>query len=237
MSEWKAKRFWQAANVAEVGGGFGVALDGRPVKTPAKAGLVVPSRALAQGIAAEWDAQEKEIKPETMPLTRAANAAIDKVAVQFTEVADMLAAYGDSDLTCYRATEPAGLIERQAEAWDPLLDWAGQRFGARLKPTQGVMHVAQAPGSLKLVSAPLYEMTEFELTAMHDLVSLSGSLVIGLAAFEDAFSLADLWTWSRIDERWQEELWGEDDEATALAGVKRASFFAAHHFLELVRQP
>ena len=237
MSDWKAKRFWKTAAATEVEGGFGVALDGRAVKTPAKTGLVVPSQALAEGIAAEWDAQETEIRPDSMPLTRAANAAIDKVAVQFTEVADMLAAYGDSDLTCYRATEPDGLIVRQAKGWDPLLDWAHERFGARLTPTHGVMHVPQDQACLKALGGPLYQMSEFELTAMHDLVSLSGSLVIGLAAFEGAFALDDLWLRSRIDELWQEELWGEDDEATALAGVKRASFLSAHHFLELTRQP
>jgi len=117
------------------------------VKTPAKRPLVVPSMTIARAVAAEWDAQEEEVLPQTMPVTRAANAAIDKVAQQKTEVADLLAAYGDSDLLCYRADGPAGLVARQTEAWDPLLDWAADTFDARLTPTVGLMPMPQNPGS------------------------------------------------------------------------------------------
>jgi len=230
---WAAKRFWKDATVEEVTGGFTVRLDGRGVKTPAKAELVVPTQAMAQASADEWQAQDETIDPGTMPVTRSVNAAIDKVAVQFTEVADMLAAYGDSDLTCYRAASPAGLVARQNEAWDPLLDWAGETFQARLIPVEGVMHAPQREESLRRLAAPLYEMSNFELTAMHDLISLSGSLIIGLAARAAFLSPDILWERSRLDEIWQIEQWGADEEAEEMAAVKRQSFLDAHRFLTL----
>ncbi|MFN3209214.1 MAG: ATP12 family chaperone protein [Roseovarius sp.] len=235
MSEWKAKRFWKKADVVEETGGYGIALDGRPVKTPAKAALIVPSRPLAEVIAEEWDAQDDLIRPDTMPNTRSANAAIDKVRHQHAEVADLLAAYGDADLLCYRADGPEGLVKRQTEAWDPLLDWAKGRYGARLVPVAGVMHSPQHPDALALLSTQVHGMDDFSLTAFHDLVGLSGSLVIGLAALEDARPAEDLWEASRIDERWQEEQWGVDEEARAVEAIKRAEFLHAKRFHTLAR--
>ena len=134
MSEWKPKRFWTASAVVATDGGFTVELDGRRVRTPAKAALVLPTRAMAEAVAREWDAQEKEIDPATMPFTRSANAAIDKVQHQHAEVADMLSDYGDSDLLCYRATHPEALIERQRREWDPALDWAAETLGRQTDP-------------------------------------------------------------------------------------------------------
>ena len=235
MSEWKVKRFWKAAQVAQTDTGFSIRLDSRPVRTPAKVLLEVPTEALAEAVAAEWDAQSDAVNPATMPVTRAANAAIDKVAVQFGEVAGMLAAYGDSDLTCYRAAEPWELAERQAAAWNPLLDWAADHFGARLIPRVGVIHQPQSEGALGRLAAPLRSMNAFELTAMHDLVSLSGSLIIGLAASENAWPVGDLWKWSRIDEDWQVEQWGKDEEASAQALQKADAFRQAARFLALAR--
>jgi chaperone required for assembly of F1-ATPase len=235
MSEWKAKRFWTETRVADVPGGHTVQLDGRPVKTPAKAALVMPTRAMAEAAAAEWEAQQETIDPISMPVTRSVNAAIDKVAHQFAEVADMLAAYGDSDLTCYRADGPEGLVARQTAGWDPLLDWAADTFDARLIPVQGVVHQAQNPQALGRLRAPIDAMSPFELTAMHDLISLSGSLVIGLAASAGLQPPAALWRLSRIDEDWQVEQWGEDEEATKEAEIKRVAFHAASRFLELSR--
>ncbi|RXV64808.1 ATPase [Roseovarius sp. A46] len=235
MSEWAAKRFWNAAEVAEAGGGFGVRLDGRAVRTPAKAELVVPTQALAREIAAEWDAQEGEIVPATMPLTRAANAAIDRVAREQAAVAAMLAEYGSSDLLCYRAESPAELVARQAEAWDPLLDWAESVFSARLRTTSGVMHVTQDAAALERLHAEVRLLDIWALTAFHDLVCLSGSLVIGLAALRDQAPLEALWRASRIDESWQQEQWGSDEEAEAVARKKECDFFNAKHFHDLSR--
>ncbi|MBY5987424.1 ATP12 family chaperone protein [Roseovarius atlanticus] len=237
MSEWKAKRFWKEAAVVEDEGGYGIRLDGRAVRTPAKAAMIVPTRALAEAVAAEWDAQEDLILPGTMPVTRSANAAIDKVRHQHAEVADMLAGYADTDLLCYRADSPDSLIRRQAEAWDPLLDWAEARYGARLVPVAGVMHRPQEAGALAQFSAQVHAMDNFTLTAFHDLVGLSGSLVIGLAALEEARPAEDLWELSRLDERWQEDQWGIDEEARAVEAVKRAEFLHAKRFSALSATP
>ncbi|MDA5093289.1 ATPase [Aliiroseovarius sp. KMU-50] len=234
MSGWAAKRFWKQTEVAEVaadlGGGFTITLDGRAVKTPAKTAFAVPTRALAEAIAAEWDAQENEINPNTMPVTRMANSAIDKVSTQFEAVADMLAAYGDSDLLCYRATQPEELIDRQAANWDPVLDWAAETFEARLKPVSGVIHEAQDSATLARLTAEVHALTPFELAAFHDLVGISGSLVLGLAVAKGHLSADQAWDLSRIDEKWQEEQWGEDDEATEQATLKRVAFVEASEF-------
>lgn len=236
MSEWKTKRFWTAADVVDQSDGFGVSLDGRPVKTPAKTALIVPSRALAQAIADEWQAQDEEVNPLKMPLTRSANAAIDKVANQHGEVADLIAAYGDSDLLCYRADGPERLVARQNAAWDPLLDWAADRFGARLQPIVGVMHISQTPSDLAKLSSEVHAMDAFTLTAFHDLVSLSGSLIIGFAALEGWKTPEELWQISRVDEIWQSEQWGTDEAAQAAAEYKLQEFVRAKMFHQLLKK-
>lgn len=235
MSEWKLKRFWKNADIAETDAGFSVQLDGRAVKTPAKTALVVPTRALAEKIAEEWNAVEGQIDPSRMPFTRSSNAAIDKVCHQHAEVADMLAAYGDADLTCYRADSPQELVARQAETWDPLLDWTDAALGARLIPVQGVVHSPQNPQALKALSAQVHALDPFALTAFHDLVSLSGSLVIGFAALHGLHDSQTLWKMSRIDELWQEEQWGEDEEAQEMAARKESDFLHAKAFHNLSR--
>lgn len=230
MSAWEKKRFWTETTVAPMDEGFTVQLDGRGLRTPLKAPLIVPTEAAAALIAAEWDAQEGRIDPGAMPATRAANAAIDKVTGQQAEVTELIAAYGDSDLICYRATAPQELIAREAAAWDPLVGWAATAFGARLNVQTGVMHVPQPPEALRALSAPLHRMSAFELTAFHDLVSMSGSLVIGLASIAELAPTDTLWSWSRIDEDWQTELWGPDDEAQTLAELRKMSFVNAAGF-------
>jgi chaperone required for assembly of F1-ATPase len=235
MSEWAPKRFWKTVDVTEADGIYSVTLDDRPVKTPAKNPLSLPTRALAELIAAEWDAQTEKVDPTTMPVMRGSNAAIDKVAVQHAEVADMLAAYGDSDLLCYRADSPAGLVARQAEAWDPLLDWANTQFGGRLQVYSGVMHAPQDPVLLAAMAKRVHDMSNFEMAGFHDLVSLSGSLVIGFAAAWDHIPAEQLWDISRVDEDWQAEQWGVDDEAAESAGIKRESFLNAKQFFDAVR--
>jgi chaperone required for assembly of F1-ATPase len=235
MSTWAAKRFWKEAQVTPGEGGFGVALDGRPVRTPAKAPLIVPTRALAQAIAAEWDAQIERVDPTTMPMTRSANAAIDKVAVQHAEVAEMIADYGDSDLLCYRAAAPAELAAEQAAAWDPMLAWCDSFYAAPLSHLTGIMHQPQNPDSLKILRAAVHSQDNYALTALHDLVSLSGSLVLGLAALQGGQDIEYLWKLSRLDEEWQARLWGADDEAEDLAARKCAAFLHAHRFFCLSR--
>lgn len=227
---WKQKRFWKEATVAPVQGGYTILLDQRQVKTPGKNLLVVPTEAMARAIAAEWEAQKGPVRPETMPYTRAANSALEKVAPQFDEVVALLAAYGDSDLLCYRAPGPQELTALQAEAWDPLLDWATQTLNAPLIVTTGVVHIPQPSSSTKRLHQLTAVHGNFQIAAFHDLVSLSGSLILAFAVTRDRLSPDQAWAISRIDETYQISLWGEDDEAAALAESKRLAFHQAARF-------
>ncbi|SMO90672.1 ATP12 family chaperone protein [Ruegeria faecimaris] len=233
MSDWKPKRFWTACQVVEADGGFTVELDGRRVKTPARAGLILPTLPMAQAIAAEWDAQEEQVDPGTMPYTRSANAAIDKVLIQHAEVADMLADYGDSDLLCYRAAHPQELQQRQAEQWDPVLDWAAEAMSVRLQPVTGILHQPQDVAALDQLRRRVHDFNNFQLAAFHDLVSLSGSLILGFAATSDWCDAQEIWRISRLDEQWQIEQWGHDDEAHEAAEVKRSAFLHAKRFYDV----
>lgn len=233
MSVWTARRFWTTANAVPVDGGFTVHLDARPVRTPLRAPLIVPTQALAEAIAAEWQAQDGKVDPATMPFTRTANSAVDKVAPQHAGVAEMLAAYGETDLVCYRAHGPEELIARQAAAWDPILDWSANALGARLEKTTGVMHVAQPEASLQALRQRVDAFGPFHLAAFHDLVAISGSLLIGFAVTSGRLSAEAAWTVSRIDEDWQTSLWGEDEEAAEVTSLKRAAFLQADRFFGL----
>ena len=233
MSSWTARKFWTTASAVPVEGGFTVHLDGRPVRTPVKSPLVLPTLALAEAVAAEWQAQEVTVKPETMPFTRTANSAVDKVKPQFAAVADMLTEYGGSDLLCYRAEGPAELVALQAQGWDPLLDWAREDLGAPLRTTVGVMPVAQPEASLAALRGLVHGFGPFELAAFHDLVAISGSLVLALAVTRGRIDVAEAWRLSRIDEDWQIALWGEDEEAAEVAARKREALLQADRFLTL----
>lgn len=232
---WAPRRFWSAVRVAELPEGFGVLLDDRPLRTPARALLVLPTRPLAEALAAEWDAQDKLVRPETMPFTRAANSALDRVAPQRPAVVAEVAGYGETDLLCYRAEAPAGLVARQAVAWDPLLDWAAAALGARLTPVAGVMFAPQPAASLAALRDAVDRFDAFGLAALHEMVALAGSLVIGLAAAEGQFALDSLWEAAQVDEAWQASQWGEDAEAAASAALRRKAFLTAARFLALAR--
>jgi chaperone required for assembly of F1-ATPase len=235
MTAWNVRRFWTAATVRQSSDGYGVRLDERAVYTPGRAELLVPSGALAQAIAEEWDAQVDKIDPAAMPLTRAANAAIDKVSAQHAEVADMLAAYGDSDLLCYRADSPAELVSRQSAAWDPYLDWAETTLNARLQPRRGVVHLPQDSAALAMLCTQVHAMGNFELAAFHDLVSLTGSLILAFATIHRMQAVESIWAASRIDESWQIEQWGRDDQAEVLEKQKFQSFVNAEQFFRLIK--
>lgn len=233
MTDWAAKRFWTKTQVIAVEGGYSVTLDGRAVRTPAKSAVTLPTQAMADAVAREWDAQEGKINPLSMPFTRAANAATDKVTPQHGEVADMLAAYGDSDLICYRASDPRGLVERQNKGWDPLVDWSATALKAPLQVYVGVMHAEQPANSIAALTSRVHAFDAYRLTAFHDLVSLSGSLIIGFAVTENYASAEALWEISRIDETWQSEQWGHDEEAEQMAATKREAFLHADSFFRL----
>lgn len=233
MTGWTARRFWKDVTVLALDDGYGILLDKRPLRTPAKAALALPTPAMAEAVAAEWRAVGSSVDPRLMPVTRAANAAIDKVAPQFDEVAAMIAEYGATDLLCFRAAEPDELADAQAAAWDPMLDWADRELGARLTTVRGIIAPVQPAESLARLSRRVCACTSFQLTALHDLVSLSGSLVLGLAATTGDFAPLDLWRLSRFDEDWQARQWGVNEDAADLAERRRLDFFAARHFWQL----
>lgn len=233
MTGWTAKRFWDAAHVVEIEGGHTVHLDARPVRTPGKLPLIVPTKEMAHAIAAEWDAQDGVINPLSMPVTRAANSAIEKVTPQRAAVVAELAGYGGSDLICYRAVSPEGLIAKQAAAWDPWLAWVANAFDAPLIQGQGVMPIAQPPESLARLHARVDMFDAFQLAGFHDLVAISGSLVLALAVTQGKLDPHEAWTLSRIDEDWQIAEWGADEEAAEQAELKQLAFIAAASFMKL----
>jgi len=236
MSGWTARRFWTDAEVREGPDGFIVQLDGRDIRTPGKSALIMPTRALAEAVCKEWAAQGEKIDPGSMPVTRTVNSAIDKVAPQRESVIALIAEYGDADLLCYRATSPAELVRRQSEAWDPLLDWSAKTLNARLLPRAGVIHKPQDAAALSRLTAMIGALSDFELAAFHDLVSLSGSLIIGFAVLHSVDDDDRLWMTSRIDELWQEQQWGKDDAASELAREKQSAFKTAADILRMAKK-
>ena len=170
------KRVYKQATARAAEGGWGVALDGRPMRTPAKHELIVPSAALAEAIAAEWHAQQDEIHPATMPLTRLAATAIDRTRTQRELVAAETANYAGTDLVCYRAEHPPALIARQHAGWQPLIDWAMQRYDAALAVTSGIVPQPQSPAALKAFAAAVAAQNDFRLTALHAMTTACGRL-------------------------------------------------------------
>jgi len=234
MSWPSRRRFWSRASVAEGRDGFVILLDTRPLNTPSQRPLEVRTAACARGIADEWDALDDRIEPARLPLTRAANTAVDRVAPQRSAVVDALADYGGSDLLCYRAEAPGELVRRQAAAWDPWLAWSRDELGAPLTAVVGVMHRPQPPASLDVLHREVDAHDAFALTALHELVTVSGSLVLGLAVSRGALAAADAWPLSRVDETWQAEQWGVDAEAEAAADARRRDFLRAEALLRLL---
>jgi chaperone required for assembly of F1-ATPase len=229
------RRFWRTATVEAAESGHTVLLDRRPLMTSAKAPLVVPSRQLAEAIAAEWRALGDAVVPDRLPLTRYANSAIDRVAARRDDVARSLAEYGGTDLLCYRAGSPQGLVARQAAAWDPWLAWSAAELSAPLVAVSGVMHHPQAAGSLAALAGETARHDAFGLTALFELVTLSGSLLLGLAISRGALSAETAWELAHIDETWQAEQWGRDAEAEAAFERRREEFLRAEAFLRMLR--
>jgi chaperone required for assembly of F1-ATPase len=227
-------RFWEGVAIEAGNGGWAIALDGRPVKTPARAALVVPAEALAEAIAGEWRSVEDEIDPRAMPLTGLANAAIDRVAPEPRAFANGLARYAEADLACYRAEWPPELVERQAAAWNPLLGWARRRYDVDFCTTSGLTHIPQPQATIERLSHAVAALDPFRLAGLSPLVTIGGSLVAGLAVLEKAMTAAEVWDSVSIDERWQLEQWGADAEAAAAIEGRRRDFLAAARFLELL---
>ena len=228
------KRVYKDVTTRCVDTGWGVALDGRPMRTPGKNELLVPSEKLAAAIAAEWDAQQDDIRPTTMPLTRLAATAIDRTAMQRNQVVEEIAGYAGTDLVCYRADHPAALVARQHTVWQPLIDWAALRYDAALAVTSGVIPTRQSPAALKAFAAAVAAHDDFRLTALHALTTTCGSAVIALAVLEGQLAAQEAFATSQLDETFQIEEWGEDAEAAARREAIAADIASAAQFLELL---
>jgi chaperone required for assembly of F1-ATPase len=228
------KRFWKQAAVTAESDGWGVALDAKPVRTPARKPLVVPGEALAEAIADEWNEAGETLDPRAMPLTGLANAAIDHAAPDPERFAASLAAYGEGDLACYRAEAPRELAARQENSWDALLGWARRRFDVDFRTTCGIVHVQQPEATVQRLAHAVAMLDAFRLAALSPLVTIGGSLVAALAVLEGAVGAEEAWDAVSLDERWQLEKWGADAEAEATLEARRRDFLAAARFLELL---
>jgi chaperone required for assembly of F1-ATPase len=229
------KRFYKKAAAIERTGGYGIALDGRPIKTPGKRDLIVPSAALAAAIAAEWDAQREEVRPRTMPLTRLAATTLDRGASQRQAIVQQAVNYAGTDLVCYRAAHPTALAAHQQAVWQPLVDWAVLRYDAPLTVTIGVIPTSQSETALKAFAAAVASLDDFALTALHAATTACGSLVIALALLEGRLDAREAFAASQLDETFQIEAWGEDPEQAERRRALAADIDAATRFISLLR--
>jgi chaperone required for assembly of F1-ATPase len=229
------KRFYKEVSVAPSEGGYCILLDGKPVKTPARNQLALPTEALAAAIAAEWQSQGEAIVATTMPLLRLANTVIDGVAVNRADVIAAILRFGENDLLCYRAHQPPALAARQREGWDPLLDWVRQRHGAHMKVADGMAHIDQTLDALAALREPLEDLDAFTLGGLHVIASITGSLVLALAVLEGFIPGAYAFALSRIDETYQAEKWGEDAEAQKRAAALAQELNKAVELIAAVR--
>ncbi len=225
------KRFYSQVSVTP---DRGIVLDARPVKTPAKATLLLPNAALAEAVAEEWRAQGESIDPRSMPLTGLANAAIDRVAPDPAHFAAGLVAFGESELLCYRAEEPFALVARQNQDWNPILGWAQARYDVSFTLVRGIMHLPQPPETLARLGAAVSTCDAFTLAALNPLVTISGSLVIALALVERHLDAETAFAAAHLDELWQAEQWGDDDFALDARAAHQRDFDAAAQFLGLL---
>jgi chaperone required for assembly of F1-ATPase len=232
-----AKRFYKAASVEEAspGPGYAILLDGRPVRTPKKLPLVVPTKKLAEAIAEEWQAQAEHIDPSTMPLSKLAITTIDGVADNAAAVGADIVKFAGSDLLSYRAEAPAELAVNQAHAWDPILRWAETDLGAHFHTGAGVMPVPQSQRALERIAAAVAPFDAFALAALHVMTTLTGSALLALAHAKGRLSAAEAWAAAHVDEDWQISQWGEDMEAAARRARRWAEMQAASRFLGLLR--
>lgn len=228
------KRFYKTVETKEDDGAYVVLLDGRALKTPGKTLLQAGSHRLAQAIADEWLAQDVKIVPDTMPITKALNTAIDRVGPNRAAVVNEIAKYAETDLLCYRAESPAELVRRQAKAWDPCLEWAAKRYGARLLVTSGVVHVEQPVEALERLCGAIGSEDIYRLVPLHTATTVTGSVVLGLAMMTGALDAEGAFKASCIDADFQAERWGRDAEAEAVRARRLADLEAAGRFLALL---
>ncbi len=231
----KPKRFYKVASIASVDGGYAVELDGRPIKTPAKVTLTLPTEALAKAVAGEWDAQGETLDLQGMTLTRLANVAIDRTPETRSDLAEELARYAGTDVTCYLADAPTELRARQEAAWKPWRDWAGQDLGVVLVPVVGLMASPQPQASLDAALQHALKLDDFRLTALTWACSLLGSAVLALAVEQGRLSAPDALNASLVDEDWQIEQWGQDEEAMQVRAARLKDAEALQLWFEALR--
>jgi chaperone required for assembly of F1-ATPase len=230
------KRFYSVAEVVEDANVFCIQLDGRPARTPGRNLLALPMRAAADVIAAEWQAQTDVVDPAHMHATRIANTAIDSLGGRIAEVQAEIAGYAASDLVCYRASEPEGLVQRQNAQWNPVVAWAAKALGVRMFLAEGVMHQAQSPEALAAVGAAVArEVTPIRLAALHVLTTISGSCLIALMLRAGDLDAESAFAASTLDEDWNASLWGRDAEAEARVTRRRGEFLAAAALLKALQ--
>jgi chaperone required for assembly of F1-ATPase len=225
------RRFYKSVSVAP---DLGITLDKRPLRTPLKAPLVLPTQALAEAIAAEWERQGEKVDPFSMPLTRLANTGIDRVAAERDKIVGEIVAFAGSDLVSYRADEPLALVERQAESWDPILDWARRELDAPFMATSGVMHLRQPEAALNAFAGHLSRRSDLAVAALHNLTTLTGSALMAAMIEAGQLSAEDAWRAAHVDEDWQVEHWGEDAEAAAKRARRQIEFESSCRFLSLL---
>ncbi|ALG70919.1 ATPase [Azospirillum thiophilum] len=229
------KRFYKAAGVGETEGGFRVELDGRPVRSPAKAPLIFPSRPLAQGVADEWAAQEERIDAHAMPLMQLSSTAVDLIPAKRPEIVPAVSAYAGTDLLCYRAEHPQLLVERQARHWQPLLDWAALTYDAPLRVCAGLMPKPQPDEALAALRRVVEATDDWYLAALQTATGVCGSIVVALALLEGRIGPDEAFEVSQLDETYQIDQWGEDAEATKRRANVRAEILACRRFVDLLR--
>lgn len=227
------KRFYKEAGISEVAGRYGIELDGRSVKTPAKNILQVPSGALATAIAAEWDVQGEDIDAHSMRLTRLANSALDRVVEHRDAVISEIAGYANTDLVCYRAAEPAELASRQEAGWSPLISWLRDEHGIELRTTTGLLPIEQSPAGVEAIKSVIAAFDQFKIAGLHLVTVSCGSVVIGLAVAAGRLDGVAAWELSLIDETYQIDEWGEDADATIRRQGLLDDIVAAANFLKL----
>lgn len=228
------KRFYKSVDTREGAAGFAILLDTRPIKTPAGKPLHAPTCVLAEAIAAEWRGQGDTIFPDTMPLTKTLNTALDRIAPNRDAIVEDLAKYAGADALCYRAQSPIELFRRQAAAWDPWLDWAGERFGARLAVTTGVTHIAQPPDALHRLRDAIAAHDDHRLVALHMGITITASAILGLAFATRTLTADEAFAAAQIEETYQAELWGLDAEAEKARANRLADLKAAEAYLKLL---
>ncbi len=232
------KRFYKKASIEEKDGGFALLLDGKTARTPARKPLSLPTQALAQAIAAEWDGQGSEIVPATMPLTRLANLAIDRIVEEAPAIREEIVRYASSDHILYRAGEPEGLVALQTAHWDPIVEWAHRVLGARFRLAEGVNFVAQSGEALAAVRAEVENCPlPFAFASLASLTSLAGSALIALALVRGRLTAVEAWNAAHVDEDWNVRQWGEDAEATSRRAQRLAEFEATAKMLALLDRP